>query len=141
MKIHRALSLGIAALLLGAAAGCGSPAGTASSPTASPAGEAEAVFRQFIDAINASDATRAASFVAEDATFFEETGSPIDLVRTLECTAEIVSVDDSGGMLNVELRFTGTTVWQSECDPSPEGTTVPIVVTVEDGRIVEMRDR
>lgn len=134
MKIHKAALLVVAAALMGLAAGCGSPGRT-------PSLDAEAVFRQFVDAINASDATQAASLVAEDATFFDEAGSPIDLVRSLECTAEIVSVDGSGDTLDVELRFIGTTEWQSECDLSPEGTTVPMAVTVEDGKIVDLRDR
>jgi hypothetical protein len=134
MNIYKAVLLVVAAALLGLAAGCGTPGRT-------PSLDPEAVFRQFIDAVNASDATTAASLVAEDATFFDEAGSPTDLVRSLECTAEIVSVDGSGDTLDVELRFTGTTEWKSECDLSPEGTTFPMAVTVEDGKIVDLRDR
>ena len=107
-------------------------------PGSSP-GEAEAVLRQFLAAVDASDVTRAASLVAQGARFFEEEGSPIDLVSSLVCTAELVSAADRGGRLDVELRFTGPTEWHREC--TEEGRIYPFAVTVADGKIVELRRR
>jgi hypothetical protein len=77
--------------------------------------------------------------VATDATFNQSGGSPTELVRSLACEAEIVSAEGSAASVLVELRFTGTAEWGHDCNVMAPGESDPFVITVEDGKIVELR--
>lgn len=121
---------------------CGASPGTTASATISVPADAEAVFREFNDAVNTGDAAAAAALVAEEAEFYGERAAELGVegvVASLACSAEIVSADVAGDTATVELEFTGVAPLSSQAD-CPVGTTQSARVTVRDGRIVEITD-
>ena len=121
---------------------CGGSPGTTASATASLTADAEAVFREFNDAVNAGNAAAAAALVSEDAEFYGEQAADIGVdgvVASLACRAEIVSADVDGDTAVVELEFTGMAPLTTKAD-CPVGTTQSARVTVRNGQIVEITD-
>lgn len=136
MRFERLLWRRAAITLVILVAGCGSP--PAATPTPSAAMGAEAVFREFVAAVNAGDETRVAELLAVGGEVFhdEVTENTIDqIIGSLNCAADIVSVEGTSETITVRLRFTGTRPGAAvECDA--QGTEETVVVTVRDGKIV-----
>lgn len=133
--------------VLATVAGCAGAAGTppaatratassapasASGPTTAPTGEA--VYRDFIAAVNAGDAEEAARLLADDARIYEAPvgDDAVTKVRSLRCTAEIRSITPRGDTLTVDFEITGRAQWGSGA--CPRGTE-RAVVTVRNGKI------
>ena len=122
--------------------------GPTAPPSAGPGGPAspsrsespEAVFRGFMDAVNAGDDERAAALLAPGARVFDVAAGEDNVakVHVLACTADIVTVAVTGDTLDADLRFTGVTPWAPErCDI---GESFSLEVQVRDGRITTLGD-
>ena len=130
----------VAAALLSACAGS---SGTTASATVSVSADAEAVFRDFTEAVNTGDAAAAAALVAEDAEFYGDRAADIGvegIVAQLGCTVDIVSADVQGDTAEVEIEFTGLSPLAAPGIDCPEGTVGQARVTVRDGKIVAITD-
>ena len=133
-----AATLAMAALIVG----CTESATPGSDAASAPPADAESVFREFNDAVNTGDAAAAAALVADDAVFYGERAADLGIdgvVASLACATDIKSADVEGDTVTVELEFTGRAPL-TVAEDCPVGTTQSALVTVRDGKIVELTD-
>ena len=132
-----AATLSLGALLIGCTE-TAAPGSEAASAPGQP--DAEAVFREFNDAVNAGDAAAAAALVADDAEFFGQAAADVGIdgvVASVACTADVVSADVDGDTATIELELTGIAPLAEAAD-CPVGMAQTARVVVRDGKIVEL---